>query len=604
MREQLLAEPQTLRRAAEKVTAKGNAARFLLIVDQFEELFTLCNDGEAQRAYLDNLLAAAASMGGVHILIGLRADFTGHLTEPKELKDLVEENIVLLGRMEQEELVRVIMEPAKVGGWAFVDGLVEQILKDVGREPGRLPLLSHALLETWERRSAHVMTLKGYQEAGGVDGAIAKTAEDTLRRLGDGKKRAIIKAIFLELTELGEGAEDTRRIAQRDDLARTGDEADVSEVLEVLVKQRLVTVDGDSVEVAHEALIRRWPQLREWLDDNRERLRFQRRFDRDAREWAKLLKRDPGALYRGARLAQAEEWAAAGAVMLNALSTEFLEASKQAIVREEQETEARRQQQLEQQRQLAEEQRKRAEEAEAATERQRELTLQAEKQQRTAEARELAFRSTAERKRSPKQGLLLAYRAMKKTYSADGKITGGAYAAAHDALTAYGQPLAVLEGHTNYVRSAAFSPDGKRIVTASRDNTARLWDGEGQPLAVLEGHTDDVNSAAFSPDGARIVTASDDGTARLWDGQGQPLAVLEGHTGMVWSAAFSPGGARIVTASWDNTARLWRTFPDETTMLAKAERSLKALLSEQAFAELVGEGEGNRDQVQTEIGQG
>ena len=145
-------------------------------MDQFEELFTQCHDEGARRAFIENLLAATTPDSRVTILIGLRADFTGRLAEVEALRALVEQNFALLGPMQQEDLVRVIAEPARLGGWAFVSGLVEQYLSDVGQEPGRLPLLSHALLETWTRRAGHVMTLKGYREAGGVEGAIAKTA--------------------------------------------------------------------------------------------------------------------------------------------------------------------------------------------------------------------------------------------------------------------------------------------------------------------------------------------------------------------------------------------------------------------------------------------
>jgi WD40 repeat protein len=120
-----------------------------------------------------------------------------------------------------------------------------------------------------------------------------------------------------------------------------------------------------------------------------------------------------------------------------------------------------------------------------------------------------------------------------------------------------GKPLATLQGHTNWVTSAVFSPDGGRILTASRDNTARLWDRDGKPLATLQGHTNWVNSAVFSPDGVRILTASNDNTARLWDRDGKPLATLRGHTSWINSAVFSPDGGRILTASQDNTARLW-----------------------------------------------
>lgn len=335
LRVQLLESPETLRRAAQKLAARGDASRLLLIVDQFEEIFTQTRNEGERRAFLENLLAAASSSSSTHIIIGLRADFTGHLAEPEALRVLVQENLVLLGPMQQKDLVRVIMEPARIGGWAYVDGLVDQILKDVGREPGRLPLLSHALLETWKRRSAHVMTLKGYQEAGGVEGAIAKTADDTWRWLGDDNKRAIMKVIFLELTELGEGAENTRRIASRQDLLRNNEGEDVvNEVIEELVQARLITIDNDQVQVAHEALIRRWPRLQDWIEDDRARLSFNRRLTRAAQEWEDN-KRDSDYLFRGSQLAQAElrieeykEW------NLSEQQAVFINASQDAAIEE------------------------------------------------------------------------------------------------------------------------------------------------------------------------------------------------------------------------------------------------------------------------------
>jgi hypothetical protein len=346
IRQQLATNPDALRMIADKLVAGQNKSRMLLIVDQFEELYTQCNNYENRRQFIDNLLSVVAADSSVSVIVGLRADFTGKLAEPEAFRQLVQDNFELLGSIEQEDLVRVIMEPARLGGWAFVNGLVEQILHDVGREPGRLPLLSHALLETWKRRSAHVMTLGGYHDAGGVDGAIAKTAEDTLQQLRDDDKKAIMQAIFLELTELGEGSEDTRRIARRTDLAHAGDPSTVDDVLERLIAARLVTVDKGHVEVAHEALIRGWPRLQEWLADNRERLRFERRLGIDAELWEELH-RDESVLYHGARLAQAVEFLESEEITLDGLPAEFFKVSRELAEREEHERELQRQRELE-----------------------------------------------------------------------------------------------------------------------------------------------------------------------------------------------------------------------------------------------------------------
>ena len=333
----LVENPRTLLLAANKIAGQSDAGNILLIIDQFEELFTLCRDEKERRLFIENLLAAVEGEGAVTILIGLRADFYDRCADYEGLRDLVSQKQEYIGPMRQEDLVRVIAEPAKRGGWQFVDGLVEQILEDVGKEPGRLPLLSHALLETWERRRGTVMTLGGYREAGGVEGAIAKTAENTLKEF-DQSELAIVEYIFLSLTELGEQAEDTRRIASRAELERGGSRDKVDVVLEDLVRARLVTIDGEQVEVAHEALIRRWPRLGEWLEENRERLRFERQLANDAQAW-ETAGRDAGYLYRGSRLQQALTWQNDLAGPLSETEQAFLEAGRAAEIEEQKRTE-------------------------------------------------------------------------------------------------------------------------------------------------------------------------------------------------------------------------------------------------------------------------
>lgn len=302
---QLSGDPRTLHLAANRLAGQSNASNMLLVIDQFEELYTLCREESRREAFINNLLTAVDEEGSLTLLIGLRADFYGRVSEYEALRTLVSQEQEYIGPMRQEDLVRVVAEPARRGGWQLVEGLVEQILEDTAGEPGYLPLLSHALLETWDLRRGTVMTLGGYRSAGGVEGAIARTAEDTLQRM-DSQQAPLVKHIFLSLTELGEGAEDTRRIASLSELQRIdAGETAVNAVLEELVRARLITVDDDQVQVAHEALIRRWPRLRSWIDEDRERLSFSRRLSRAAQEWEEN-DRQPDYLFRGAQLAQAE----------------------------------------------------------------------------------------------------------------------------------------------------------------------------------------------------------------------------------------------------------------------------------------------------------
>ncbi len=193
-----------------------------------------------------------------------------------------------------------------------------------------MPLLSHALLETWKRRRGHTLTLAGYQAVGGVHGALAQTAENLYRSFS-AEQQAIARRIFLRLTELGEGTQDTRRRAALSELAGgAADERQARAVLQGLAGARLVTTQQDCAEVAHEALIREWPTLRGWLDEDRDGLRVQRHLTQAAGEWERRG-RDPGDLYRGARLARAQEWAGEHAASLSAAETEFLRASRVAL---------------------------------------------------------------------------------------------------------------------------------------------------------------------------------------------------------------------------------------------------------------------------------
>ena len=258
--------------------------KLLLLVDQFEETFTLCKDTDERKAFIENLLSLADDDSAARVVITLRADFYAHCAEYDGLRNALQIHQAYIGAMTPDELRQAITAPAQSAGWDFQPGLVDLILQDVGTEPGALPLLSHALLETWKRRQGSTLTLKGYTDAGGVKKAIAQTAESVYDRLIPAEQ-TIAREIFLRLTELGEGVQDTRRRVKMDELAQTKEQETVAKVLKTLIDARLVTTAQDSAEVAHEALIREWGTLRKWLDEDRESLRLHRHLTESAQEW-------------------------------------------------------------------------------------------------------------------------------------------------------------------------------------------------------------------------------------------------------------------------------------------------------------------------------
>ena len=305
LEDELAQDARILDRRVSRLLSGGSADRLLLVVDQFEELFTLCKDQQERKAFVDNLLVAASEDGVTTVVITLRADFYAHCATFDNLRTALANHQEYIGPMSKGEVRRAIEEPARLGGWELEAGLVDLLLADVGNEPGALPLLSHALLETWKRRRGRTLTLAGYAESGRVQGAIAHTAQTVFDQRLTPEQKAIAKNIFLRLTELGEGSEDTRRRVQLAELMPNQQKkATIEAVLTTLANARLVTTDKEEVEVAHEALIRGWPTLRNWLDENREGLRIERRMAEVAREWDDL-QRSERLLYTGFRFEQA-----------------------------------------------------------------------------------------------------------------------------------------------------------------------------------------------------------------------------------------------------------------------------------------------------------
>lgn len=319
---------------------RGQGNRFLLVVDQFEELFTVCTNEAARRAFIDNLMTAVApeTGGPTIVVITLRADFYDRCHPYPELRAVLETGQKFIGAMTRDEMHRAIEQPAILNGYTFEPGLVELILEDMKADrdnlpdPGTLPLLSHALKETWRRRDGRLLTLQGYTAAGRVQGAIAQTAEAEFNLLLP-EERVLARNLFLRLIDLSERTEPTRRQANRQELLPHGATASaVSEVLTDLTDARLLTIDQNEqgeevVNIVHEALMWRWPRLQKWLEEDRERIILRHRLTDAARDWAQH-DREASYLYYGSRLKQIEEQFVE--TELNAQEQAFVAASRKA----------------------------------------------------------------------------------------------------------------------------------------------------------------------------------------------------------------------------------------------------------------------------------
>jgi WD40 repeat protein/DNA-binding SARP family transcriptional activator len=318
-------------RALEEARAEtARRGRLIIAVDQFEETFTACPEESERAAFVDALVAAARNpRQHALVIVAVRADFYGRCGAYPELSRLLGANQVLVGPMRRAELRRSIELPARRAGLGVEPELVEALTADVEGEPGALPLLSTSLLELWQRRDGRIMRLADYRLIGGVHGAVARLAERSYERL-DPHGREVARRILLRLAGEGEGDAVVRQRVPLDELEGTG----VDEVLSVLADERLVTVGEGTVEVAHEALLREWPRLRRWLQEDAEGRHLHHQLHLAAREW-EADRRDPSELYRGARLTAALDWSVTHDTELNSTERAFLRESRAASERSE-----------------------------------------------------------------------------------------------------------------------------------------------------------------------------------------------------------------------------------------------------------------------------
>ena len=575
---------------------EGRPGPSLLVVDQFEELFTLCHSEAEASEFTQRLLGLEAL-----VVIALRADFYVHCSKYPALRQALSARQEFLGAMTAVELRRAIVEPAQRSGWELEQGLVDLILRDLGAgpdqspEPGALPLLSLALLETWRRRSGFRLTLRGYQEAGGVSGVIAKTAETIYAGL-DAEQQALTRRIFLRLTELGEGIQDTRRRIGMAELVPAGANREVIlEVVHRLASARLLVTEmnpasgQEEVEMAHEALIRHWPRLRGWLEENRAELRLGERVRDAAQEWQAARpagRADNLLVHRGERLDAALQAVYAHRLVFNQNELDYLVACRGLRERERAAQEVRRNWViitvvgisvflalaaywgLSQ----AQQARRQAEISLA-----QQLAAQADEIMNLTQRNQVAALLTIESIRhSPERSsnetlaeilglfpktdlrLQMGARVSSLALSQDGRwLAAGAADPVGRVWDAYsGKEVAHLV-HESNVTALAFSPDGQSLVSGEMNGTVRVWETQsGRERVHLDG-VGAIWAVAFSPDGTRVAAAGENGGVWLWDAvSGKQLAHMA-QAGAVYSLHFSPDGARLLSAGQDRLAHLW-----------------------------------------------
>ncbi len=560
----------TLNDVVDRILVKHTEVNSLLLVaDHFEELYTLDSDVASRRDLLDSFLDIIAKQPfkpqhSFCLVLAVRADFLDQVLSYRPFADAFQDANLILGAMNYEELSRAIEKPAEIQGVSFEPGLVERILADVGDEPGHLPLLEFALTALWERQDSGQLTHADYEVTGRVEGALTRYADQVYESLV-AADRAKAQYIFVQLVRPGQHTADSKRLSRRAELGEG-----TWTLAQRLAESRLVVLDRDAsgqetIELAHETLIRCWERLRSWLEADRAFRIWQERLRAAVHQW-RNSGQDEGALLRGAPLNEAESWLVKRNDQLSADEIAFIEVSLALRQRQLMEKEQNR---------LARERTRRSITIGLAVGLMLAialLTLAAIQWNNARHAQELA-----EAERDQTQNTLAQLLASQAELLATDQLDLAQLLAVeafrkHDSPQTRGSLLTVvshlpqirkfLHGHAGQVRAVAISPNGKILASAGDENIIQLWDlPTGQPLGPpLVGHEEQVWSLAFSPDGNILASGSFDDTIILWDvasGQSAFYPFME-QADNIWSLAFSPDGELLASGSADGTIHLWR----------------------------------------------
>ncbi len=543
----------------------------LLVVDQLEEAFALCEDQEERTRFLA-ALAEHAGKGG--LVVALRADRMGEVSTHPDMSRLIERGLYLLGAMSDEDLRAAIEGPARQAGLPVEPGLVDLLVREVEGEPGALPLLSHALRETWLRREGRTLTVAGYQASGGIRGAVAQSAEDVYERVAVDQQGAFRDLLLRLVVPTEEGEPVRSRLPRR--LIATDDARD--QLIELLVGARLVTSDEGVVVLTHEALTRAWPRLRAWLDEDAEGLRVRHHLTVAADAWENM-DRPTSELYRGARLAQATTWRDTAHPNLTEAELDFLEASLAQEASDLRAAEAQiRRERLTVRRLrwltatvaalgvlaaaaffVADNQRQRADE-----------------QSTEADARRAAARALIEP--SYDRALRLA---VEGVHLWDSPETRGNLL---NTIQRSPSVAGVIRGEGERLLELDLSPDGERSLVVDNLEEVTMYDlADRAPVATLSGAGTSHRAAAFSPDGSEVALSSFDTTCWIGECRRHDVATYDAQTleptGVTYrglseypamNVAYSPRGdliAAIGPLPFDDNVAVWRVDrPDKPMM--------------------------------------
>ncbi|PRY30786.1 WD40 repeat protein [Pseudosporangium ferrugineum] len=573
----------------------------LVVVDQFEEVFASCPDPAERAGFVDALLAMCREPDcRARVVLAVRADHYARFTELPQLPAALTDAQVLIGGMSPAELREAVTRPAETCGARVEGALVATIVAEVADSPGALPLAAHALREAWQRRQGAMVTLAGYQAAGGVAGAVAHTAEQVYERLSE-RERDVARRVLLRMVDVGQDGLITRRRLSRAELATIEHAAAVAGAF---VDARLVSTDRDTVEVAHEALIRGWPRLRGWVEESRAGLRLHRQLTEAAAAWV-ALGRDEGALYRGLRLSATEEATRAELLDPSGVEREFLEVSREREAGENRSRQRRVRLALIglaagvtvmslvaalafREANRANDERERAlshqlvanarDQSQVDQELAVLLARAAYDTKPTAEASAVLRRAVADSRMrtSLSSGQQQVFGV---AYSPDGRhvASSGADGTVRVWMLTgpdtVAQPPRVLRDHEGYVRIPAFSADGRYLAGSGVDGIVTVWDlSTGAPPLELRGHGGEVSAVAFSPDGRLVAGAGNDGTVRIWDrpsGNPRPVRALPLAGGPARAVTFSPDGVHLAAAGGDGTVAVWKLGATAPPVLLK-----------------------------------